>query len=400
MYLARGDGRMVALKVMHEHDRTGVGRKRFEREAALVKKLRHPNVVEIYDYGHTDDGLPFLVFEVLEGQSLKEALAEGAFGEARAGRVALSVLDALIAAHALGIIHRDIKPGNIFLRQAPGETVQVLDFGLAKALVGDKIETATLTKTGYRLGTPRYMSPEMARGLPVEEASDLYSLGLVLAEMIAGRPVIEGDIHVQIILEHASDEPLSLPAELDGSPLEAVVERALAKDPAKRFRTAAEMREALVTALGENAPAPRASSRGGLQGDGPTLELATPDEPSLPEATTHRMARDHEATTNRMARGHEATTNRMRREHEATTRRMAKSVEATTRRMAKRRAEEVPDASTQVWVRPDAPTRAVQRPPPPPPVRRPVARIEPWQAVAVGVLLALALFALGLALAT
>src|SRR5690606_33660262 len=94
VYLARGDGRMVALKVMHEHDRTGVGRKRFEREAALVKKLRHPNVVEIYDYGHTDDGLPFLVFEVLEGQSLKEALAEGAFGEARAGRVALSVLDA------------------------------------------------------------------------------------------------------------------------------------------------------------------------------------------------------------------------------------------------------------------------------------------------------------------
>jgi serine/threonine protein kinase len=359
-----------------------------------VTKLRHPNVVEIFDYGHTDDGLPYIAFEMLEGLSLKEALAEGGFGEVRAGEIALSVLDALIAAHDMGIIHRDIKPGNIFLRESVEPSVQVLDFGLAKALVGDKLETATLTKTGYRLGTPRYMSPEMARGYPVQETSDLYSLGLVLAEMITGRPVIEGDVHVAIMLEHASDAPLTLPAELAHSPLRAVIERALQKNPDDRFTSARAMREALVVALediqppieasapSEPAESPRAESvpsqRPRLQGDGPTLVLTTPDDPSLPEGTTRRMAKEHEATTRRMAKTHEVT----------------------TRRMAKKTAgvptSEEPDASTQVWVSPDAPTHALYRPPPP--VRRRSLRVEPWQAAAVGIVLALMLFALGIAL--
>jgi eukaryotic-like serine/threonine-protein kinase len=393
VYLAHKDGRAVALKIMHEHDRGGVGRKRFEREAALVKKLRHPNVVELFDFGHTDDGLPFIVFELLEGESLKEALAAGGFSDHRAATIALSVLDALIAAHGMGIIHRDIKPGNIFLRSEPSrEEVQVLDFGLAKALVGDRIETATLTRTGYRLGTPRYMSPEMARGLPVEEGSDLYSLGLVLAEMIAGRPVIEGDVHVTIMLQHASDDPLALPSEVTNGPLAEIVAQALDKRLERRFRSASAMREALSAVLGAcerpqppaaPPPPPRlppspprpseAPPRPSLQGDGPTLLLAAPSRREAAGGAPQSFVPTPAAK-----------------------RAGAETLEDTTAR-ASSAVDPSLDGSTQVWVNPDAPTQPLYRPPPPS-SRPALPRVEPWQAAAVGMLLALTLFALGLAL--
>jgi serine/threonine protein kinase len=235
----------VALKVMHETDPSGVGRQRFEREAALVQRFRHPNVVGMHDFGHTDGGQPFIVFTLLRGRSLKGAIKkEGALGAERAGRITLDVLGALIEAHELGIIHRDIKPANIFLaRESHGEAAQVLDFGLAKALFGDEqMLLETLTRTGYRLGTPRYMSPEMARGKPAGPPSDLYGLGLVLAEMVSGNFVVEGSSQIEVLMAHASADPLDIAMEVRQSAFGAVIERSLAKDLDVRYRTAIQMR--------------------------------------------------------------------------------------------------------------------------------------------------------------
>jgi serine/threonine protein kinase len=251
----------VALKVMHETDPSGVGRQRFEREAALVQKFRHPNVVGMHDFGHTDGGQPYIVFTLLRGRSLKGAIKkEGALDPNRSGRITLEVLSALLQAHQQGIIHRDIKPANIYLaRTTQGESAQVLDFGLAKALFGDeKMLLETLTRTGYRLGTPRYMSPEMARGKPAGPPSDLYGLGLVLAEMISGKFVVEGTSQIEVLMAHASADPLDIPVEARQSAYGAIIERSLAKDLNVRYRTALQMRADVEAVMQGGAGAPPA----------------------------------------------------------------------------------------------------------------------------------------------
>ncbi len=158
-------GPQVALKVMHarlQHREVEI--KRFQREVSLVARLQHPNVVRTIDYGHTSDGMPFSVFELLRGSALKYALRqEGPQGLDRAGAILLQVLHALEAAHSLGVIHRDIKPANIFLcaQADPNASVKVLDFGIAKALSADtQADYTSLTATGQMLGTPHYMAPE------------------------------------------------------------------------------------------------------------------------------------------------------------------------------------------------------------------------------------------------
>ena len=241
----------VAFKVMHEHDPSGIGKQRFAREAALSQKLEHPHVVRLLDYGYTDREWPFIVFELLRGLSLKAAIRQrGPFDVPTTARFTLEILAALAAAHELGIIHRDIKPANVFLhRTEQGEAVRVLDLGLAKALFGDGVEVQTLTGTGYRLGTPRYMSPEMARGQKVGLAGDLYAVALLMAEMITGQPVVRGQSQVELLLAHSEDTPLPLDEEVCRSPFHGVILRGLAKDVQVRYHTAMQMRADVEAAL-------------------------------------------------------------------------------------------------------------------------------------------------------
>ncbi|MEM9691763.1 MAG: serine/threonine-protein kinase [Myxococcota bacterium] len=249
VYLATKDGQQVALKVMHAHDKSGVGRQRFVREAQYVQNLRHPNIVELWDFGFTERGRPYIAFEPLAGQSLKRAVrGHDSFTDRQTATIAQQVCLALEAAHAVGIIHRDIKPANVFLVGAHQE-VKVLDFGLAKALEGEMGDEASLTRTGYRLGTPRYMSPEMARGEEAKEPSDVYAVGLLMAEMLAGEPLIGGDVHVDMMLQHASEAELPLPADVKESALLPIISKALEKSTGARWRSATELRLALEAFL-------------------------------------------------------------------------------------------------------------------------------------------------------
>ncbi len=262
VYEAERGGHEVALKIMHDHDPSGVGRKRFVREAALVQRLHHPHVIALLDFGYTEGGLPFLVFELYRGQSLKAQLRRaGPFPYGDAGAIVLQLLDAMIAAHAMGIIHRDIKPANIFLVEGHERPfVKVLDFGLAKALEGEGPEIATITDTGYRLGTPRYMSPEMARGQRVGELGDVYALGLVFAEMLSGEPVVKAASQIDVLMAHAADAALPLDAPVSQSPFVSIIERAIAKTPAQR-PSAMAMRADVTHALGLHEQALRIAER-------------------------------------------------------------------------------------------------------------------------------------------
>ncbi len=235
------------------------GLERFEREAKVAKRLEHPNTVRMYDYGHTNDGVPYIAWELLRGKELGDALkTEGPMSPERVVRIISQTLKALMEAHAMGIVHRDIKPANIFLSKFSGEEdyVKVLDFGIAKAL--DATEAAggkNLTMAGQIIGTPAYMSPEQVKGENVGPQSDLYSLGLLMVEMLTGS-VLYGGTGLAICAAHLSPNPTPLPPEVAGSPLGPVVARATEKNPATRYGSAEEMLNDLKQvgkALGTNA---------------------------------------------------------------------------------------------------------------------------------------------------
>ncbi|MCC6525682.1 MAG: serine/threonine protein kinase, partial [Polyangiaceae bacterium] len=254
------EGGYVAVKLLHTRlAERSVSRKRFEREAALLARLEHPNVVRLLDAGHADDGAPYLVFELLYGESLRDCMRrEGAVAPERAGGIALEVLAGLDAAHGLGIVHRDVKPPNVFLcRDAAGAAVRarLLDFGIAKAIGSEESHHTKLTETGQMLGSPAYMAPEQVRGGEVGPRADLYALGLVLAELVGGERIVRGESGVDIILSHVADAPHVLPEAVRRSPLGPVVERAIRKAPEERYGSAREMAAAIGAAL---APRPHA----------------------------------------------------------------------------------------------------------------------------------------------
>src|SRR5262249_36510871 len=180
-------------------------------EAVVTRKLRHPNAVRVDDFDYTDDGRPFIVMELVEGRNVGEVLqSEGPFQVTRAVRIATQVAQALGAAHNLGFIHRDIKPGNIVLttNDQGQEVAKVLDFGIAKLrqAAGDAQSGATMTMTGMVVGTPLYMSPEQFMGKKggegIDGRTDLYSLGVVLYQMVTARLPFEGDTLYSIMMQH------------------------------------------------------------------------------------------------------------------------------------------------------------------------------------------------------
>jgi beta-lactam-binding protein with PASTA domain/predicted Ser/Thr protein kinase len=243
VYLAEGLqlGRQVALKILHPQyagDSSFV--ERFRREALSAAKLQHPNIVQIYDSGQAGD-FNFIVMEYVEGRSLKDYLAdEGPLEMHEAARIAGEVLTALAYAHRTGLVHRDIKPGNILL--SDDGKVQVTDFGIARAEAG-----STMTQTGTILGTAYYLSPEQAQGLPLDGRSDIYSLAVVLYEMLTGRRPFEGDSPVSIAYKHVREQPRP-PSNFRGDiprPMEAIVLNGLAKRPEDRYSSAALMRRDL-----------------------------------------------------------------------------------------------------------------------------------------------------------
>jgi tRNA A-37 threonylcarbamoyl transferase component Bud32 len=240
--------RVVAVKVLkQEFAAYPEVAERFMREARTMARLRHPRAAMIFDAGHLADGRPFIVMEYVEGSTLAETLArEGTIAPERAVRIAAEICDVLSEAHALGIVHRDLKPSNIMLN---GRGVCVLDFGIAKVLQNstDVTRTHATTESGLVIGTPRYMSPEQCLGHAVGPASDLYSVGVLLYEMLAGRPPFLDTLSSAVLVKVATATPpplLALTPECP-RPLALAVHTLLAKNPALRPAKAAEARALL-----------------------------------------------------------------------------------------------------------------------------------------------------------
>lgn len=245
-------GRICAIKVLqprYEETTPDEFNKRFFLEASIASKLTHPNNVTLYDYGHTRDDLYFMAMELLEGQTLAQTLrTEGPMSEERATHIGRQVCRALREAHSLGVIHRDIKPSNIFLTQKHDEPdfVKVMDFGLVKDI---NLQDDGLTKAGTFMGSPKYMSPEQIQGHEVDARTDIYAVGIVLFEMVTGRPPFDRRSSVQTLIAHLNEEVPTLKqahAQCEVSPhMEQVIYRCIAKAPEDRFGSTDELLVAL-----------------------------------------------------------------------------------------------------------------------------------------------------------
>jgi serine/threonine protein kinase len=225
---------------------------RFLREARTMARLRHPHAAMIFDAGNLPDGRHFIIMEFVEGSTLSETLQrEGRFTPERAVRIASDICDVLAEAHSLGIIHRDLKPSNIILNE---RGVCVLDFGVAKVLQttsSDKVATHATTGSGAIVGTPRYMSPEQCMGQKIDVRSDLYSLGVCLYEMLAGRPPFVDPLASAVLVKQATSQPTPISAlrpEVP-RPLVVAVHTLLAKQPENRPRSAAAARALLEKSI-------------------------------------------------------------------------------------------------------------------------------------------------------
>lgn len=233
--------RPVAVKVLFPALATDPGFvERFRREAQRAAALNHPNIVSVYDWGEAN-GTYFIVMEYVEGDSLAELIqAEGRLHPDRAAEIASDMAAALGFAHRGGVIHRDVKPGNVLI--SPEGAVKVADFGIARAISDSSDQN--LTKTGSVMGTATYFSPEQARGAAVDPRSDVYSLGCVLYEMITGHPPFSGENAVAIAYKHVQETPVP-PRQIDPAlpdTLEAIILKCLAKNPANRYPSAQDMR--------------------------------------------------------------------------------------------------------------------------------------------------------------
>ena len=237
-------GHQVAIKMLQadflHHEQM---RPRFEREAKALAALSHPNIVTITDYS-VAHGYPYLVMELLQGQTLASLIEQGPIADKRAIAITRQILDALIYAHQRGFVHRDLKPGNVFLVDLPTQRdfVKILDFGFVKLVGEEAAQQMTLTRSGFAFGTPSYMSPEQASGSPVDARTDLYSLGILLFEMLTGARPFRGEIP-EIIRQHLTAEVPEAGTEhrVASRELQAFLTKATAKHAENRFASAAEM---------------------------------------------------------------------------------------------------------------------------------------------------------------
>jgi len=319
-----GTERTVAIKVLPAAEDAAA--KRFARGARIAANLSHPNCLIIHDYGTTDDGKLYLVMEFLEGQILQGHLADGAMSVADVLHIADQVLRALEHAHSHRAVHRDLKPDNLFLTRKNEDAlhVKILDFGIAKYIEEDVTDPAgraadddldnLVTEQRQVCGTPQYMAPEQVVGARVDARTDIYALGVVLYRMLTGRLPFDGKTRYELYQKHLQEAPppfREANPNLDAPPrLELIIQRALAKSPAHRFQTAAEMRYALseveLTARPRAANEPRVAAKSTSPGmpakKGLTLVLPRGDGDEPTEAVTgawyglaeHLQEEDHD----------------------------------------------------------------------------------------------------------
>ena len=277
--------RMVAVKVLHPFLAGEEGFViRFKREARIVATLRHPNIMQVYDFDYNDAlDIYYMVMEYIDGPTLKTRMIEGLLPQEEAVRIGIAIADALDYAHQRGMVHRDVKPANIMFMQ-DGQPV-LTDFGIAKMLT-----LSGLTASGAMVGTPAYMAPEVGMGRPGTAASDIYSLGVVLYQMLTGQLPFESDSPMGMVMQHINDTPPPLARFMQAVPqdLEAVILRAMAKTPEERFGRAAEMAAALRQIIGLEAYV-------GAPAVSPPPATSTPPSSALtPPAASRRSARANE----------------------------------------------------------------------------------------------------------
>lgn len=261
--------RPVAIKVMQpEVAKSEDARKRFSREARLTARLNHPNTIKLFEFGETEDGMVFLVMELLDGQELADIIEkDGALAPLRAVNIAAQVAKALRAGHKLGIVHRDLKPGNVRITHDDDEQERaiVLDFGFAKKI--DESVSQRVTSSGTILGTPAYMSPEQAQGKPVDTQSDVYSLGIILFEMLTGRVPFASKSMISVLMMQTSQQPPPVAdlrpelGQIDG--LQPLLDAMLDKKAANRpdpMATATRLRALSAQLQGTAAPAEPAAA--------------------------------------------------------------------------------------------------------------------------------------------
>jgi eukaryotic-like serine/threonine-protein kinase len=302
----------VALKVLRRElsEKADVVA-RFQQEAKSASRIKHPNVVDVFDFGQTEDGRSFLALEYLDGRDLAAELARGPqlLDRRRVIHITLQVASALAAAHARGVIHRDLKPENVFLQndERGDDLVKIVDFGIAKlreygreggsfpppmpaALLADEISSPKrLTRAGTIFGTPEYMAPEQAAGRDVDARADIYAVGILLYEMLTGRVPFIADTLIRTLTLQINEKPLPMRAVNPAAPvsdaLEAVVAKALEKNPADRYPSMTELAQALVlTPEGAGQTANPLAARGSM-GSIPGASPSGPDRPS-PQAVT------------------------------------------------------------------------------------------------------------------
>ncbi len=267
-------GRAVALKILYpELSSDPAFVERFRREAQAAARLSHPNIVPVFDWGE-DEGTYFIVMELVEGTSLADVLRGGrALTAQRSAQLAAQIAAALGYAHRNGMVHRDVKPGNILI--TPDAQVKVADFGIAQAVASED----HLAEAGSVMGTATYFSPEQAEGAPVDGRSDVYALGVVLYEMLVGRPPFSGETPLEVSTHHVHSA-VTPPAQVNSAvprDLDAIVMRALVKSPAQRYQSAEELREDLVR-FTDGQPLRWAVPPGAFSGDDATqmVQAVTP----------------------------------------------------------------------------------------------------------------------------